>query len=82
MDNIITNFNDVSFFSSKFPGATSLIVLPFATAAQNQPTTASYGFCMVYYGANSGVFEQVYFNANGKIFMRNHGADWGAWLEK
>ena len=75
----ITDFNTISQFSAHFT-TNGVVFLSFATAASNQPTTASWGVCLVYYGAASTTFQVLYMSARGAIYTRTcDNGTWGTW---
>lgn len=78
--NLIVDFEDDSFFKSKYTTPNSFIILPFATAAANQPVSpATFGYCEVYYGGNSGTFMIMYINSKNKVYFRSYAS--GRWYD-
>lgn len=67
--NLITDFDDYAYFE-QFYRQNGSIILPFATAAQNQPGTRTWGFCVVYFGGNASTFIQRYINEQGEVYQR------------
>lgn len=79
---LITDFNSAADFTNNYVEPNSVSFIPFATAALHQPTTASWGVCLVYFGGSSSNFLNLYMNAAGKMYTRSYGAGaFTSWTE-
>lgn len=76
---LLTDFDDKTFIGS-FYSANRMIVFPFATAALHQPVTATWGFCIIYFGGADDIFVQWYFNEDGVLRVRQcFNGTFGTW---
>lgn len=79
--NTVTDFNDATFFQSFFK-ANSARIFPFSISASNQPITASWGYCIVYYHTVNTMFDVCVFYNEGRFFNRVYDTtSWGQWSE-
>lgn len=66
---LLTDLDDHTTIRSYFK-VNRLIAFKFATATTNQPATATYGFLLVYFGADNQNWIEYYINQNGVIKVR------------
>lgn len=81
VNNSISDFDNATFFKSKFSQQTSMIVLPFSATTTNQPTDSpTWGYCLLYFGTDENYFKIFYVNATNEVYTRTYSNDsWENW---